>query len=56
MTTSILRTGDAWWVATESGAAKIDTNAATTGELLANRVSIEAAAASSSDNVPVDSL
>jgi 2-keto-4-pentenoate hydratase/2-oxohepta-3-ene-1,7-dioic acid hydratase in catechol pathway len=56
MTISILRTGDAWWVATESGAAKIDTNAATTRDLLANRAAIEAAAASSSDSVPVDSL
>ena len=56
MTISILRTGDAWWVATESGAAKIDTNAATTRDLLANRAAIEAAAASSSNDVPVDSL
>ena len=56
MTISILRTGDAWWVATETGAAKIDTNAATTRELLANRAALEAAAASSPDTVPVDSL
>jgi 2-keto-4-pentenoate hydratase/2-oxohepta-3-ene-1,7-dioic acid hydratase in catechol pathway len=56
MTISILRTGDAWWVATESGAAKIDTHAATTRELLADRVAVEAAAGSSSEHVPVDSL
>ena len=56
MTISILRTDDAWWVATELGATKIDTNAATTRELLANRAAIEAAAASSSDTVAVDSL
>lgn len=55
MTISILRTADAWWIATESGAAKVDTNAATTRELLADRATIEAAAASS-DTVPADSL
>ena len=56
MTISILRTDDAWWVATESGATKIDSDAATTRELLADRAAIEAAAASASDNVPLDSL
>ena len=56
MTISILRTDDAWWVATESGATKIGSDAATTGELLADRASIEAAAASASDHVPVESL
>lgn len=55
MTISILRTADAWWAQTATGAAKITTNAATTGELLANRAAIDAAA-SSSDTVPVDSL
>ena len=34
MTTSILRTADGWWVQTAEGAAKIDTTATTTGELL----------------------
>jgi 2-keto-4-pentenoate hydratase/2-oxohepta-3-ene-1,7-dioic acid hydratase in catechol pathway len=56
MTISILHTDDAWWVATQSGATKIDTGAATTRELLANRAAIEAAAASRSDNIPVESL
>ena len=56
MTISILRTDDAWWVATQLGATKIDTNAVTTRELLDNRAAIEAAAASSSDTVPVESL
>jgi 2-keto-4-pentenoate hydratase/2-oxohepta-3-ene-1,7-dioic acid hydratase in catechol pathway len=56
MTISILRTDDAWWVATQLGATKIDTNAVTTRELLDNRAAIEAAAASRSDNVPVESL
>jgi 2-keto-4-pentenoate hydratase/2-oxohepta-3-ene-1,7-dioic acid hydratase in catechol pathway len=55
MTTSILRTADAWWVHLSTGAAKIDTSATTTGELLADRDAITAAA-KSSRTVPVDSL
>ncbi len=55
MTITILRTPDAWWVRTPDvdrhghrtgGAARIDTDAATTGELLAARAQIEAARAS----------
>ncbi|GAB3221029.1 fumarylacetoacetate hydrolase family protein [Mycolicibacterium hippocampi] len=46
MTTSVLRTKDAWWVQTGTGAAKIATSAASTGELLADRAAIDAAAAS----------
>jgi 2-keto-4-pentenoate hydratase/2-oxohepta-3-ene-1,7-dioic acid hydratase in catechol pathway len=55
MTTSILRTADAWWVQTSTGAAKIATTATTTRELLADRAAIEAAA-HSRDIVPVDGL
>src|SRR5689334_3730493 len=55
MTTSILRTADAWWVQTATGAAKIATTAATTRELLADRAAIDAAA-HSTDTVPVESL
>jgi hypothetical protein len=44
MTISIPRTNDAWWVQTSAGAAKIVTGAATTGELLADRTAIDAAA------------
>ena len=45
MSTSILRTADAWYVATPGGGAvKIVTTAATTGELLADRQAIAAAA------------
>jgi 2-keto-4-pentenoate hydratase/2-oxohepta-3-ene-1,7-dioic acid hydratase in catechol pathway len=55
MTISILRTNDAWWVQTPTGAAKIVTTATTTGELLADRAAIDAAAHSGS-TVPVDSL
>ncbi|GAA3467455.1 fumarylacetoacetate hydrolase family protein [Nonomuraea roseola] len=55
MSTSILRTADSWWVATPAGAAKVDTQATTTGQLLADRQAI-AAAATSSDTVALDSL
>src|SRR5882762_1459738 len=55
MTVSILRTADTWWVQTPTGAARVSTEAATTGELLADRAAVEAAA-HSSDTVPVDGL
>ena len=55
MTTSVLRTADAWWVQTPTGAAKIATTATTTGELLADRATIDTAA-HSTDTVPVDTL
>ena len=55
MTVSILRTADAWFVQTPTGAAQVTTTATTTRELLADRAAIEAAA-HSSDTVPVDSL
>ena len=55
MTISILRTADAWWVQTTSGAARIHTDATTTAELLADRSAIDAAA-KSADTVPVASL
>jgi 2-keto-4-pentenoate hydratase/2-oxohepta-3-ene-1,7-dioic acid hydratase in catechol pathway len=45
VTTTILRTADAWYVQTDTGAAKIDTRASTTGELLKDRPAIDAAAA-----------
>jgi 2-keto-4-pentenoate hydratase/2-oxohepta-3-ene-1,7-dioic acid hydratase in catechol pathway len=43
MSTTILRTPDAWWVRTPAGAARIDTDATTTGGLLAQREQIDAA-------------
>ena len=55
MTTSILRTADAWWVQTATGAARVDTDATTTRELLADRSAVNAAS-KSTDTVPVDSL
>jgi 2-keto-4-pentenoate hydratase/2-oxohepta-3-ene-1,7-dioic acid hydratase in catechol pathway len=55
MTIAVLRTADAWWVQTPSGAAKIATAATTTAELLTDRAAIEAAA-HGADTVPVDDL
>jgi len=55
MTISILRTADAWWVQTATGAARVDTDATTTRELLADRSAVNAAS-KSTDTVPVDSL
>jgi len=46
MSSTILRTPDAWWVRTPAGAARIDTDATTTGGLLAEHEEIEAARAS----------
>lgn len=53
MSLTVLRTADAWYLATPSGAAKIPTAAKTTAELLGDRAAITAAAA---DTVPVASL
>src|SRR4029078_11443136 len=55
MTISILHTADAWWVQTATGAARIDTDATTTAELLADRSAIDAAAHNIGP-VPVESL
>ena len=55
MITTILRTADAWYVQTRSTAMPIDTAAASTGELLADRAAI-AVAARGTAGVPVDSL
>ncbi len=46
MSTTILRTADSWWVTTGDGAARIETDATTTGELLAEPEKIEAARSS----------
>jgi 2-keto-4-pentenoate hydratase/2-oxohepta-3-ene-1,7-dioic acid hydratase in catechol pathway len=55
VTTSILRTADAWWLQSATGAARIATTARTTRELLTDRSAIDAAA-HSSDTVPVETL
>ncbi|MDP9168788.1 MAG: fumarylacetoacetate hydrolase family protein, partial [Actinomycetota bacterium] len=55
MTTTIVRTADAWYVQTDTGAVKVDTPATTTGELLRDRAAI-AAAVDGSAGVPVETL
>jgi 2-keto-4-pentenoate hydratase/2-oxohepta-3-ene-1,7-dioic acid hydratase in catechol pathway len=55
MTVSILRTAEAWWVHTASGAARIAIDADTTAELLAQPEAIYEAA-HASDTVQVDKL
>lgn len=41
MSISVLRTVDAWWVQTPDGAVRVDTEAATTAELLADRGALD---------------
>jgi 2-keto-4-pentenoate hydratase/2-oxohepta-3-ene-1,7-dioic acid hydratase in catechol pathway len=56
MTISVLHTANnGWWVKTSGGAAKIDTTATTTAQLLADRAAIDAAPGSP-DTVPIDTL
>ncbi|WP_063002322.1 fumarylacetoacetate hydrolase family protein [Nocardia mikamii] len=55
MTISVLRTIDGWWVHTPAGAARIDTAATTTRELLADRATV-VAASESTDTVAVHTL
>ncbi|MFI6364365.1 fumarylacetoacetate hydrolase family protein [Nocardia sp. NPDC050630] len=55
MSISVLRTADAWWVSTPTGAARVDTAATTTGQLLADRRALTAAA-SNTESVPIESL
>lgn len=55
MTTTIVRTAQHWYVVSGSRAARVDTSAATTGELLKDRDAL-AAAAASEGSTDVDSL
>lgn len=55
MTISVLRTAEGWWVRQGSDAARIETAATTTGELLRDRAAIQAAQQNSA-TVPVDTL
>ncbi len=55
MTISVLRTAEGWWVRKGSDAARIETPAATTGELLRDRAAIQAAQRSAT-TVPVETL
>lgn len=52
MTTSIIRTTDAWWVLVDGGAARIETTAETTGELLNDRTAIDAAKTATAQAMP----
>jgi 2-keto-4-pentenoate hydratase/2-oxohepta-3-ene-1,7-dioic acid hydratase in catechol pathway len=55
VSTTILRTSEAWWVQTPGGAVRIATSATSTAELLAERAAIDAAA-TGGDAVPVADL
>ncbi len=55
MTVSVLRTAEGWWIQKGNRAVRVDTSAATTGELLADRGAIEAGRAGAS-SVAVDEL
>lgn len=55
MTVSVLRTAEGWWIQKGDRAVRVDTAAATTGELLADRGAIEAGRAGAS-SVAVDEL
>ncbi|MFE4500951.1 fumarylacetoacetate hydrolase family protein [Rhodococcus sp. NPDC056743] len=55
MSISVLRTTDSWWVQTSAGAARVDTAATTTAELLRDRAAIDAAM-TVGEVVPVETL
>jgi 2-keto-4-pentenoate hydratase/2-oxohepta-3-ene-1,7-dioic acid hydratase in catechol pathway len=55
VTIPVLRTADGWWVQSPTGAARINTSATTTAELLADRAAIDAAAATAG-TVALDEL
>ncbi|WP_183097359.1 fumarylacetoacetate hydrolase family protein [Nocardioides pelophilus] len=55
MSISVLRTADAWWVQTAEGAVRVNTTAATTAELLADRAAVETAR-TGGEAVSVESL
>lgn len=55
MSISVLRTAAAWWVQTPTGAVRVDTDATTTAELLADRSAVEAARGGG-DPTPVQTL
>lgn len=55
MTLSVLRTADGWYLQLPDGAARIDTTATTTAELIADRAAV-AAAGKGAERVPVTDL
>ncbi|KUN84034.1 fumarylacetoacetate hydrolase family protein [Streptomyces griseoruber] len=56
MSTNVLRTADGWWVVRGDRAVPVDTKAATTAELLADRAAVREAAASGEAGTPVADL
>ena len=54
MTTDVLRADGAWWVVRGSRAARVDTTATTTAELLADRAAINAAADGTDESFATD--
>jgi 2-keto-4-pentenoate hydratase/2-oxohepta-3-ene-1,7-dioic acid hydratase in catechol pathway len=56
VSTSVLRTADAWWVLTGRGAVRVDTPAASTAGLLGDRAAVAAAFESPASAVPVEHL
>ncbi|MER5427570.1 fumarylacetoacetate hydrolase family protein [Streptomyces sp. NPDC002588] len=56
MSTNVLRTADGWWVVRDAHAVRIDTEAVTTAELLADRAAVGEAAASGEAGTPVADL
>ncbi|GAA1905329.1 fumarylacetoacetate hydrolase family protein [Williamsia serinedens] len=56
MSISVLRTADAWWVSLPGGARRVDTVAATTADLIADRGAVESAVSGSGDLVDPSTL
>ncbi|PBC77040.1 2-keto-4-pentenoate hydratase/2-oxohepta-3-ene-1,7-dioic acid hydratase in catechol pathway [Streptomyces sp. TLI_235] len=56
MSTNVLRTAEGWWVVRGDHAVPVDTKAATTPELLADRAAVAAAAGSGESGTPVADL
>ncbi|RFC77534.1 fumarylacetoacetate hydrolase family protein [Streptomyces sp. AcE210] len=56
MSTNVLRTTDGWWVVRDERAVRVETKAATTAELLADRDAVREAAAPAESGTPVADL
>ncbi|MFJ7065796.1 fumarylacetoacetate hydrolase family protein [Streptomyces sp. NPDC101115] len=56
MSTNVLRTADGWWVVRGDRAVPVDTKAATTAELIADRAAVREAALSGEAGTPVADL
>ncbi|WUD70546.1 fumarylacetoacetate hydrolase family protein [Streptomyces sp. NBC_00510] len=56
MSTNVMRTADGWWAVRDERAVRIDTKAATTAELLADRAAVREAASSTESGTPVADL